>query len=501
MMVQELLGCHFCESYHISLTGEYELEWIDAKELLTYNRIDLIAKYKYVEFLDKGYDMTFATELYFEHIKAFSSGSFVEPGQESTKNNFESYLSSFHSLIIAIKNNFDPRVSAIPLGKNNIILDGSHRVSITAYYDKKVPVIRFPEIEVEYGFDFFQSQGLNVFYLDYLALEYCKLKDGVIAACIWPIANAPDRTRMTESLLRENARIVYKKVIDLSFSALCNLFVEVYSGAQWLGTPEDGFRGAQAYASRCFSPKGKLIVYLLEGITPENILLLKEAIRNIWQIGNESIHTTDNKSETVRLVNLLLNENSLHLLRYGRPFKYTNTYRQLECFKHELKDHNLLSEDFIVDSSSVLALYGLREACDIDYLTICDNIANTLVSAESHNEYVDLYETTVSDLIMNPHNYMYNLELKFITPVKLKLFKSNRSEIKDLYDVELIDSLLSQNTSFEVVFWKISAYLRQKKSRFFFCVVAMVKKHPLIFKYPLKVYRCLRYGKNDSERL
>lgn len=498
MSIRNLLGNHFCENYKFSFPQKYEIKWVDAKNLLSFNRIDIMAKYKYVEFLDKGYDMSFVTELYFEHIKAFSSGSFIEPGQENIKCSFAKYMEVFDSLITSIKSGFDSEVSLIPLDKNNTIIDGSHRVAIAAYYKLQLPVVKFPEMEIKYDYIFFKAKGLDLFYLDYLTSEYCKLKENICALCIWPIAYDPVRLTKIKTLLDATQKIVYKKTINLSFSALQYLFVEIYSGAQWLGSLDEGFPGALNYASRCFNPKGRVIVYFLEDQTPEDILSLKESIRNIWGIGNASVHTTDNKLETMKVAELLLNENSIHLLKYGRLYKYVDFFQALNEFKNELKNNNCDLGDFIVDSSSVLGLYGLRRVHDIDYLSIhgekCEGVFE---KADNHIAYAGLYETTLTSLIMNPRNFLYCYGLKFVSLERLKIFKRKRGEKKDLHDVRLIDTLLSQADFLEILYLKLLVYFRQKKSLIFYKFVVFVKKHQRLFKYPLKLYRYLRYGKVD----
>lgn len=80
--VEELLGKYFCDTYNIDLTKQYKIEYINARELLVPGRIDLIAKYKYIEAKEKGYNCKFINELYDKHIEAFSAGSYNEPGND-----------------------------------------------------------------------------------------------------------------------------------------------------------------------------------------------------------------------------------------------------------------------------------------------------------------------------------------------------------------------------------------------------------------------------------
>jgi hypothetical protein len=120
MNLKSLLTEHFCSAYQIDFTKDYKIETIKARDLMVSERIDLIAKYKYIEHKEKGFDMTFVKEVYENHIEAFSLGSFSEPGNNS-KDSIEKYLSTFDYLINEIKENgIDQNVSVVPVGANNV---------------------------------------------------------------------------------------------------------------------------------------------------------------------------------------------------------------------------------------------------------------------------------------------------------------------------------------------------------------------------------------------
>ena len=62
---------YFIESNKIDENTEYEIMEMDAKELLVSNRIDLIAKLKYIENKEKRLNNEFLVELYKRHLEAF----------------------------------------------------------------------------------------------------------------------------------------------------------------------------------------------------------------------------------------------------------------------------------------------------------------------------------------------------------------------------------------------------------------------------------------------
>ena len=79
-------------------------EEINAKDLIVSNRIDLIAKLKYIESIDKNINTSFYKDLYKETLSCFSDGTFMEPGNKN-KNSFDSYIKSFNKMIKDIKIN------------------------------------------------------------------------------------------------------------------------------------------------------------------------------------------------------------------------------------------------------------------------------------------------------------------------------------------------------------------------------------------------------------
>jgi hypothetical protein len=58
----------------------YEILSIEAKKLLTFTRFDLAFKLFYLDMIGKNKKL--AKDVYIEHIRAFSLGKFIEPGNE-----------------------------------------------------------------------------------------------------------------------------------------------------------------------------------------------------------------------------------------------------------------------------------------------------------------------------------------------------------------------------------------------------------------------------------
>ena len=129
---------YFVRENNIVEGTPYKILDIPARLLITPERIDLMAKWIYIYHREKNLNMESARELYMHHIEAFSNGTFIEPGTED-KNSIEKYFDEFDRIIDSVKENgFDEAVSLVPVGKDGVLLDGSHRCAACAYFNKNI---------------------------------------------------------------------------------------------------------------------------------------------------------------------------------------------------------------------------------------------------------------------------------------------------------------------------------------------------------------------------
>ena len=135
-----------------------------------------------------------------------------------------------------------------------------------------------------------------------------------------------------------------------------------------------------------------------------------------------------------------LSENNLQLLKLY--FKWLTT-RDLDKSK------------FIIDSSFVLALHGIRKADDLDFLHL-DTDQDTItkiklikgISKEkinSHNSELKYYNQTLSELINDPKNYEIYHTMKIMKLSVVYQMKKIRNEEKDQKDIKLIEDYLTKN--------------------------------------------------------
>lgn len=311
MSIYDYLTPRFCETYNLEEDKEFEIEHINPNSLFCSKRLDLVVKYKYVDAYLNKKDMTFIKKVYKAHIEAFSQGLYIEPGQENEKKSIYDYYRAFNELIENIsKNGFDEKKSAVPIGKDNIICNGSHRVAIAMYLGCTVPCIRLQGIKNIADYRYFQKRLMPEKYIDYMALGYCAMRKNIYAGIIWPKGNKilSESRRIQRRVRRELSaigNIVLTKELKVSFNECNEMVKEIYYPASWLGKKEEGCPGAKGKTEAVYDEQKIIKFFLIECTSLEKIITVKKIIRDYMDIGNHSIHISDNYNETIHIIKMI----------------------------------------------------------------------------------------------------------------------------------------------------------------------------------------------------
>jgi len=432
-----LLTEYFIKGNSIDISKEYEIESVPAIDLFVCQRFDLMAKWIYIYAKEKCIDVTWGRDVYLDNINAFSAGTFVEPGSPD-KNSAEKYLKDFDRLIESIRDDgFDDKTSIVPVGKDNTLLDGSHRIAAAAYFNKNVTIIHFPELKRDYDFRYFRSLLMTDTHMGYMSLYYTKLRNNLYMACIWPRA---ERSLIdnAEKLL-SGYRVYYSQELYLTYRGLCNFMVQIYGHQEWVGNIDNKFVGVNGKAKACWERSNPVITYLFEAEDISEVIELKKKIREIFKIENHSVHISDNINETRYMAELLYNPNSVDHLNNANPFEYDHVFKKLIGIKDTINDNGLDLDRFIIDSSAVLEVYGIRKAEDIDYLSDYKDIPDLGDGIDNHESQLQYYECNVKDYLYNPQKRFFFDNVKFLALSELLKMKENRAEKKDAEDIKLCD--------------------------------------------------------------
>jgi len=441
--------------YKYDLSQPCQQEIVDARSLLGGNRFDLYAILIYIDQKVKGItDLSFARTIYKNRTLALTSDSLKEASNDS-KDSFDAFINVLDALIYDFQNDrYDINRSLVPVDKNNILMDGAHRTACAAYFGKQIKILRFlnestPHVDFNL---LFNERFLPITTADYMALESCKWHDNLFMLFLWPKSYLqPQVLQESLHLIRNNTEVIYEKECKMTYTAIRNLMIQIYGHMDWVGDINNDFASTFGKADAVWDNNGKCRFMLVQAESCDYVLKLKAKVRSMFNIDLASIHSTDNLRETSLAANALFNPNSFHFISNSAPTKFKDSFRLYERFKTYIEDAGLRKDDFIVDSSMVLSMYGIREANDLDYYTLHPDLQ--IIPAEEHNmeEHDDTqkkyYSVPVSDLINCPENYFYFNEIKFVSLPNLLKFKTTRysdtSDLKDKCDIQLIKNVLS----------------------------------------------------------
>jgi hypothetical protein len=457
--VSNLIEAHFKDSLRES---GYEVVTKKAIDLLTYNRFDLAFKLFYLDMKNKNNEL--ATNIYIEHIRAFSLDKFIEPGNED-KNSIEKFIEEFDKTFNSIQNHgFNSEKTLIPLSKNNSISNGSHRVASAIYLKKKVSCVKIHTVSSMYDYKFFYHRNISVEILDKVATKFIEFASNVHIAFLWPIGKS--NREMVDHII---PNIVYKKTIQLNYNGAHNLLSQIYYGEEWLGNKKNNFAGSKGKIIQCFKTFDKFEVIAFQADNLVEVLKIKNKIRELFNVGKHSIHITDTKEEALRVSNIVFNDNSLHFLKYAKPNQYLITYEILKKHIEFLNQNNISLEDTILDDKIVLSVYGLCEPSNIKYFT---------------ND---------RDILYDSKYYFYFNDMKFISLSQLYKMKIKRAKQEDINDCKLIKPLIENNKLKEILD-KIKQYIYYKQLKLKVGVINFLKIIGLLNTVK-KLYKSIKHDR------
>lgn len=174
---------YLCDTFFISGKTKITLDEVDAEDLISPYRIDLMAKLLWIEAYHGTYDREEAEQIYEDHLLAFSNHRMTEWGQPE-KCGIHRYRATFQRLLAAVSETAGGRMEIgdpIPVDGKNMAMDGGHRISAAVFYKKRVPIYRVAkEIPNRYDYRFFQKRFMEEKYLlrmveKYVTLRNCRL--------------------------------------------------------------------------------------------------------------------------------------------------------------------------------------------------------------------------------------------------------------------------------------------------------------------------------------
>lgn len=497
--------------YHrFSIEDNCVQETINARALLGGQRFDLYAIMLYIDHYVKGLDMAYAREVYKERTRAITGYIYHEDGNKN-KRSFNDYVVVLEKLIENFKHgNYESGRTLVPVSNDYVLIDGAHRTCCAAYFNKEIEVLRFLDHKgAQVSDEWLKNHLIPEAVLDKMALEAIKWHDNLFMFIFWPKSFLfPDFLIRAKEIICNKTKKVYSSKKVMPYLAIRNLMIQVYGHMDWVGSINNDFRSTYKKADEVWDNNAQCMFIIVEASSCNEIISIKKEIRDLFGIGLASVHSTDNICETRIAANAVFNNNSLHFIMHAKPTKYKKSYQLVEKFKKAINGINSDKDLYIIDTSMVMAMYGLRPARDLDYYTLDrqNSIAQPYIE-EHDNLQKSYYNDTIDNLMLIPENHFVFNEIKFVSLKKLLEFKNNRFKAncdnKDKNDIILIEHVLNKsNDRWNMIYYRITIYLQRqwrilKYKSMNFSLALLEQTH--LYNYIRYLWRMVKRLRNQNE--
>lgn len=422
----------------ITLPLELTVNQVNPQTLLSMNRLDVIAKYIYAKSYLKGCADGWPLDLYREHLRVFNN--FTE-NDCSGKQTFEDFLSSFKQLIDSMRTQgFDDSQSLIPVDTDGVIIDGAHRLATCLALELPAHTVVLDYHNRHYGPNYFLAAGMDINIVETLILQHIALQESTRVAVVFPVVWK--RLEAIRSMISSEHAILHTKQLNLTERGKANFIRSLYQGEEWVAS-HSGYTPAVLHTvTERFQADNPVVLMFFEEPDLSIVRALKEEIRATFDLGNLPVHINDYHEEALHLAQLTLNKNSMHWLNFACPEK-TPHFRQL--FDRAKTDASFANPDAIaLDSSAVLAAYGIRDVADLDILKLDEGGGSAL---DDHDDQLVYHSHSKLNLILNPAYFFWFEGVKFLSLQIVRSMKLERNDPKDRIDLELIERILETNNS------------------------------------------------------
>ena len=435
----------------------YESKVINPIQFLTHKRFDLAFKLFYLD--ERHNNPIYARYLYEQHIKAFSLGKYREPGNKE-KTSIEDFFFAFDKIFQNFQEyGFNNTKTLIPISKNKLLGNGAHRVASAIYLKQNVECVEIETHDQVYDYKFFANLGVSENILDSAALKYIEFSENIYIAFLWPSA-VNNRGKVE----RKIPNIIYKKKIKLNLDGAHNLLTHIYENEDWLGTLSKNFPGVRVKVMECFKNFNPLYVYLFQCEKHEEVIEIKQTIRDLYDLGKHSIHITDTKEEVIRLSRYLFNNNSIHFLNYGKPYINHEFDILLDKFRRSFKNQ-FDSEKILLCGESTLSIYGVYPKMNLNFLSYNNKEDDHRIPnfKESRNSF-DKLEIGFNELLFNPRNYFYYKSFKLLSfENSIRYIEKNKMNRVNLNEIDAL--FFEVNKQNQVSKYRIKIYYLRAKLR------------------------------------
>lgn len=428
------------EPFVFELLGDeyYETAVVRADTLLTWNRLDLAFKLLYLELKEKHPEL--ARTIYAHDIRSQTLGTYKEYGNPE-KDSLTKYYHTFDEIYENIQSQgFDEKRSLVPLSATGALFNGSHRTASAIALGRKLSVVR-TELPIHVcDYRFYLRNAVPNELVEMAVVKFIEQAPDVYLAFLWP-SGASNLERSTA----EFDNILYCCNLRLTANGARNLLFELYKHMDWIGSKKNGYSGIDQKLAECFPVDSNFRVIAFQAKSIEEVRSIKQRVRDVNGIGFSSVHITDTHEEATRLAALLFNKNGRHFLEFEKVGK-VDISAKLQEFREVMRATQVDLKDVAIDGSFLLALYGLRSARDVDFLSL-KQITSQSTDIEPHDDQIVYHRRNKNQIIYDPTYHFVYSGIKFVSFQQLFDMKSVRDENKDRYDIALMSRMTASPSS------------------------------------------------------
>ena len=441
-------------------------------------RLDVFTKLDFARGVVTGEGLSWGQSLYREYMK--STAPTNKFGEDGIKFSISDYENSFVSLIESLKDKgFRPEFGTVPVGKLGIT-NGAHRLASALALDLDISTDNSNENDHIYDLRFLRRIGMHPDSINFISWRY--LQHSLKQRAFLLTAISAGETQDIIKEIGRNFSITGLSKVKLSEIGKRRLMGLAYDHNSWWLPQYSESMVAERFHQGI--DDCTLVLFDSDVVDLTDFKAGLRALLNGKQFERQ-IHCTDGYSDTIALAEVLLNRNGINFMN-NSPIGSENRLmgnlgrrKYKDSLTEEIKD--------CIDGSSVLELYGIREAKDLDYVTSDHHVSEYSLIGSCHNDEYVGYPEIYTDVIFDPRKHLIFKGHKFISLSTFCGMKHYIDDLKARSDMKLI---LSMSESSPPLYHSGKDVMNARKWRIAFSINSSISK--LLGLLPVQIEKPIR---------
>jgi hypothetical protein len=318
----------------------YEIVELKAESLISGKRFDLFFKIFFYTHFELNYN--YAVKVYIDHIRAFTDNKFIEHDNPNKRTPEEFVFSALETFKSIKDNGFDSNISIIPLSKNGVPLNGSHRISASIVLSKSVKCVFLDIDDRKYDFEYFESRLVERKALDQVLLHSLDYIENLKLLVFYPV-----NLSLNTSPIEFFDDKIYHSNITMTKEGSLNLLYEVYRFEPFVYQSKTPNLELINKHKSCFRKSTNIDIFIINTSDETKFTKSKLAYREYIGVGKHSVHSTDNSYEAINLLKLLLNRNNIFALNSIPHMNWIRSKKILTKLQEAIYSNNLIYKDVL----------------------------------------------------------------------------------------------------------------------------------------------------------